>query len=288
MKSILVPFSGSDTDRPLFETALAAARPFSGHLQFLHVRVGAGEAAVNDSRTGFAMGAALTNVLKKLGDEATTRSAAAVQHFRELCAQSKIEVCDLPVNSQGVTASWNEVDGQAMKRIMSRARHSDLVVVGRARKQNLLPSDFLEQLVVGCGRPILIAPSAPRQTLTGTIMICWRDTAEAARAVGTAMPLLANAKRVVVASVAEKGEESSESLAHVERHLAWNGISAEIRVIKAEGGSPPELLAAAAEGCDADLVVLGAYGHSQLREMLFGGCTQSFLRQSDRPVLMMH
>ncbi len=91
MKSILVPFSGSDTDRPLFETALAAARPFSGHLQFLHVRVGAGEAAVNDSRTGFAMGAALTNVLKKLGDEATTRSAAAVQHFRELCAQSKIE-----------------------------------------------------------------------------------------------------------------------------------------------------------------------------------------------------
>lgn len=77
-------------------------------------------------------------------------------------------------------------------------------------------------------------------------------------------------------------------LAHVERHLAWNGISSEIRIIKAEGGGPPELLAAAAEGCDADLVVLGAYGHSQLREMLFGGCTQSFLRQADRPVLMMH
>ena len=67
MKSILVPFSGSDTDRPLFETALAAARPFSGHLQFLHVRVGAGEAAVNRFTDRLRHGSCLDQCLEETG-----------------------------------------------------------------------------------------------------------------------------------------------------------------------------------------------------------------------------
>ena len=66
MRSILVPVGGSETDLPLFETALAAARPTSGHLQFVHVHIGAGEAAANMPHTAFAMGSALSNALKDL------------------------------------------------------------------------------------------------------------------------------------------------------------------------------------------------------------------------------
>jgi nucleotide-binding universal stress UspA family protein len=288
MKSILVPISGSATDEPVIEAALCAARLFSSHLEFVHVHVGAGEAALNLPHTGFAMGPALSGALKELDRKAATRSATAAQHFRDLCAQSRIEICDAPGNAQGVTASWHEADGHALRRIMFGARHSDLVVVGRAKKPNGLPADYLEQLLVGCGRPILIAASTPRRTLTGTIMVCWRETAEAARAVSCAMPLLMNAKRVVAVTVAERNEDQAGSMAQLARHLAWNGISAEVQIIKAEGGGPPQLLVAAAQACEADLVVLGAYGHSQLRELLFGGCTQSFLRDADRPVLMMH
>jgi nucleotide-binding universal stress UspA family protein len=171
---------------------------------------------------------------------------------------------------------------------MSDARHCDLVVLGRARRPNGLSDDFISRLLVGCGHPVLIANASPPRTLTDTILVCWRETTEAARAVSAAMPFLINAKRVVVVSIAERNEDLAASVAAVVRHLEWNGVSAEAQVIIANSGSAPRLLSATAQSCGADLVVLGAYGHSQLREVLFGGCTQAFIRNADRPVLLMH
>jgi nucleotide-binding universal stress UspA family protein len=287
MRSILVPVGGSQTDLPLFETALAAARPISGHLQFVHVHIGAGEAAVHTPHAEFAMGPALSNALKDLDAAARTRSAAAAQHFRDFCRQSKVEVCDAPALSKGVTASWHEEEGRALKRILLRARHNDLVVVGRAKKANGLPADFIEELLIGCGRPVLISASTPRSTLTGTIMVCWKETAEAARAVSAAMPFLTRADRVVVVSVAEN-EDLTEAMSDVARQLAWNGVRAETRIIVPNGGAVPELLASAAQQYGADLVVLGAYGRSRMRQVLFGSCTHTVIRTADRPVLLMH
>jgi nucleotide-binding universal stress UspA family protein len=288
MKSILVPIGGSETDEALFETALAAARPFCGHLQFLHVRVSAGQAAVNTPHTEFAMGPALSSALEKLDHKAKIRTAAAVEHFREFCLRSMIEIWEAPRRTAGVTASWQEEDGQALNRITFHARHNDLVVVGRAKKPNGLPTDFLESLVVGCGRPVLIAGAAPSRTLTDTIMACWRETGDAARALGVAIPFLINAKRVIVVAVAETNADySAEEMGAVSRYLLWNEVPAETEVIKTRGVAA-ELLASAALRHRADLVVLGAYGHSQMRERLFGGCTQFFIRNAEQAVLMMH
>jgi nucleotide-binding universal stress UspA family protein len=288
MKSFLIPIGGSETDEPLFATALAAARPFSSHLQFLHVHIGPGQAAANMPHTAFAMGPALANALRDLDVQAQTRSATAAQHFRDFCTRADIEICDAPDHTKGVTASWHQEDGHALKRIMFRARHNDLVVVGRAKTANGLPADFLEQLLMGYGRPVLIAGSAPEPMPTGTIMVCWKETAEAARAVNAAMPFLVHAKRVVIVSVAENGEDIAEALSDVARQLAWNGIRSEIRTIIPDGTAIPGLLASAAQDCGADLVVLGAYGHSRMRELLFGSCTQAVIGNADRPVLLMH
>jgi nucleotide-binding universal stress UspA family protein len=288
MKSFLIPIGGSDTDGPLFETALAAARPFSSHLHFLHVHIGPRQAAANTPHTAFAMGPALANALRNLDAKAQTRSATAAQHFRDFCARSDIEICDAPDRTEGVTASWHEEDGHALKRIMFRARHNDLVVVGRAKTANGLPADFLEQLLMGCGRPVLIASTAPAPMPTGTIMVCWKETAEAARAVSAAMPFLVHAERVVIVSVAENGEDLAEALSDVARQFAWNGIRSEIRTIIPDSEAIPGLLSSAAQDCGADLLVLGAYGHSRMRELLFGSCTQSVISNADRPVLLMH
>lgn len=288
MKSILVPIGGSATDGALLETALVAARPFCGHLHFIHVHVGAGEAAANIPHTAFAMGPALANALEELEDKAETRSAKAAQHVRDFCLRANIDIRNAPGGASGITASWHEENGRALNRIMSHARHCDLVVVGRARRPNGLPDDFIERLLVGSGRPLLIANAAPPPTLTGTIMVCWRETAEAARAVSAAMPFLINARRVVVVTVGERNEDAAAAVGDVVRHLGWNGVSAEAQVIVGNNGSAHRLLAAAAQSCGADLVVLGAYGHSHLREVLFGGCTQAFIRGADRPVLLMH
>lgn len=288
MKSILVPIGGSETDEPLFETALAAARPFCGHLQFLHVRVSAGQAAANIPHTEFAMGRALSSALGELDHKAKARTAAAAQHFRDFCMRSTIEICGTPRRTAGVTASWHEEGGSALNRIMFHARHNDLVVVGRAKKPNGLPADFLESLLVGCGRPVLIAGAAPPRTLTDTIMVCWRETPDAARALGVVMPFLINAKRVIVVAVPETNADlTAEGVAAVSRHLLWTGVAVETEIIRTRGATP-ELLASAAQGHQADLVVLGAFGHSQMRERLFGGCTQFFIRNAEQPVLMMH
>jgi nucleotide-binding universal stress UspA family protein len=288
MKSFLIPIGGSDTDEPLFETALAAARPFSSHMNFLHVHVGPGQAAVNTPHTGFAMGPALSNALRELDAKAQTRSMVAAQHFRDFCKESMVEICDTPGSTKGVTASWHEEDGYALEQILFRARHNDLVVVGRAKAANGLPADFLERLLVGCGRPVLIAGTAPSPRLVGTIMVCWKETAEAARAVNAAMPFLQNADRVVVVSIAEGDDNPAGALSDVARQLAWNGVRSEVRTITPGGAAVPALLSAAAEECGADLVVLGAYGRSRMHEILFGSCTQSVIRNAETSVLLMH
>jgi nucleotide-binding universal stress UspA family protein len=164
-------------------------------------------------------------------------------------------------------------------------RHSDLVVVDRAEKPNGMPTDFIEQLLIHCGQE---SASAAPQRLTDTVMVCWRETAEAVRALGAAMPFLLKAKRVVVTGVAERDEDIAESLDDVARHLSWHGVPAEVLVVKANGHTVAELLTSAAQACTTSLMVLGAYGHSRMREALFGGCTQSFIRYADRPVLLMH
>jgi nucleotide-binding universal stress UspA family protein len=288
MKSILVPIGGSESDSSLFETAVAAARLFSSHLQFLHVHIGAGEAAANVPHTEFAMGPALSGALEQLERDSDVRSARAAQHFREFCARSSVEICDTPADGMKVTASWHEEFGDGLNRIISCARYSDLVVVGRAKRPNGLAADVIEQLLVKSGRPVLISPSSLSHALADTVMVCWRETAEAVRALGVAMPFLASARKVLVTSVAQAVEGATKAVDDLIRHLSFHGIAAEGDVRRTNGDPISDVLASAAKSCGADLVVLGAYGHSPIREAIFGGCTQSFIRDADRPVLLMH
>jgi nucleotide-binding universal stress UspA family protein len=288
MKSLLIPIGGSDTDEALFATAFAAARPFGSHMNFFHVHIGPGQAAANEPHTAFAMGPALSNALKDLHKKAKVRSTLAAQHFHEFCERSRVEICDIPCLTKEVTASWHEEDSHALQRILFRARHNDLVIAGRAKSANGLPTDFLEQLIIGSGRPVLIAGPSSTAALTDTIMVCWKETAEAARAVNAAMPLLIHARRVVIVGVVENDENIADGLSDVARQLGWSGVRSEIRTIVANGAAVPGLLSSAAKDCGADLVVLGAYGRSRVRELLFGSCTQSMIRNAETSVLLMH
>ena len=288
MKTILVPTGGSDSDGAVFATALAAARPFAAHLDFVHVKIGPGEAAPYAPHVDFARGPALVDALDQLGAEAETRAAAAAQHVRALCSTEQIVLRDVPARGIGLAASWREETGNAEERLIQHARHHDLVVMARARKSNGLPPDLIELLLLLGGRPVLLAPSRPPQSLTGTVMVCWRETAEAARALGAAMPFLMRARRVVFAGVDEKHNGLPAALADLAAQFSWTGVRADVRIVPAAGGSAAAALASAAEECDADLIVMGAYGRARVREMVFGGCTQSFITHADRPVLMMH
>jgi nucleotide-binding universal stress UspA family protein len=287
MKTILVLTGGGETDETVFETAFAAAAPFAAHLEFMHVRVSPGDAAPFTPHVDFARGPALRDAMDRLEAEAQARSVAAARRFRQFCEERAIEVTDTPRHGHAVSAIWREESDDPVERMMLRARHNDLVVVGRARRTNGLPSDPIELLLFGCGRPLLIAPHRASQRTGGTVLVCWKETAEAARALSAAMPLLSKGKRVVIAGVEEDAGSLSDNF-EIARQLAWHGIAAEATWMPADSRSVAEQLEAAANRYDADLMVMGGYGHARARELLFGGCTQHFLEHADKPLFLMH
>jgi nucleotide-binding universal stress UspA family protein len=289
MRTILVPIGGGDADAVVLETALAAARPLSAHLEFLLVRVAAAEAARYTPHVDFARGAGLSSALDGLRSRAERRSATAERNIRDFCARHDIEMVEAPFPAQSVTARWQRDEGDAMQRLLFHARHNDLVVMARPTGLDGLPPDRLESLLVGCGRPLLIPPQGAPMRGLGTVMVCWKETRDAARAVSTAMPLLTKARRVVVVSVNEDtGEALSEAVGGIVRELAWNGIAAEAHVPGRERGTTADTLFAAARTFAADLMVMGAYGHRHLREVLFGGCTQNAIEAAQCAVFLVH
>ncbi|HXY99038.1 MAG TPA: universal stress protein [Stellaceae bacterium] len=290
MKTILVLSGGGDTDRVVFGTALSLARAFGAHLEFLHIRPGPGDAAAFTPHVGFARGAALRAALDHLEAEANRRSAASARHFQEFCAQEAIEIADAPARSRGLSAAWQEARGDAVEYLVRRARHNDLAVLARPSRPNGMPPDLSERLLLGCGRPVLVAPARLRPSIAGTALVCWNETAAAARALGAALPLLSKSERVVIAGVEEAARPaaSADGLRDLARQLSWHGIRADIRWLSAAACSAAEQLELAAADYDADLLVMGGYGRSPARETIFGGCTRHFLARAERPVLMMH
>jgi nucleotide-binding universal stress UspA family protein len=131
MKTILVPTSGSETDRAVFATALAAARPLGAHLEFLHICLSPGEAAPFVPHVDFARGAALRSAMRHIEVDQERRLATARSHFKELCEKQSIAIHQTPERATGLTATWEEALDAPLNRIMQRARHCDLVVLGR-------------------------------------------------------------------------------------------------------------------------------------------------------------
>ena len=204
MKNILVLAGGGSSDQAAAGAAFGVAERLGAHLEFFHVQVDPGEAAVWQPHAEFVRGSATREMMQRLEAKGVMRTAVARDNFAHFCELHGISVTDQPRFDIGVSASWREEIGEADRRIMFCARHYDLIVIGRPTAPNGLPPNLLERLLLGSGRPLLIPSRSPSHPLLGTVMVCWKETAEAARAVGAAMPLLAKAEHVFLAGVEEE------------------------------------------------------------------------------------
>ena len=287
IKTILVPTSGSDTDQSVFATALAAARALDAHLRLFHVNLSAGEAALH-AHLEFCQGPELADALGALSEHEKALSVQARKHFESFCTANRIPVFDSPGGIGGVSASWLQQTDHAAERMLFQARHHDLVVVGRHRNHDYLPGGLIEGLLVQSGRPILIAPPVPSQSLTGTVVVGWKETAESARALAFALPILKQAKNVVLLAVSERGAASGEALNDCARQLAWHGVVADVVTVGDGARSATVELMEATARARAELLVVGGFGHAQLREFIFGGVTQALIQRADIPVFMAH
>jgi nucleotide-binding universal stress UspA family protein len=254
IKTILVPTSGSDTDQRVFATALSIARPLGAHIEFIHVRLSAYEAAVRTPHVEFCVVPAITSALHDLQCNQGDQSAKMLEHVNTFCSNHEIAFRATPGVSPSVTAEIVEEIDHAGRRLLTRARHSDLLVLGRSRHADLMPYDLIETLLLGSGRPIVIAPDSLPPRPAATIVVGWQETPAAARALSAALPLLKIANRVVLGA--------------------------------SKTASP--LLLQVAPDLHPDLLVVGGYSHSPLRESILGGTTRSLLEQAETPVFMMH
>ncbi|MFQ5958687.1 MAG: universal stress protein, partial [Alphaproteobacteria bacterium] len=167
-------------------------------------------------------------------------------------------------------------------------RVADLIVVARAGKDDDVPlRTTLEAALLESGRPLFVVPPEGIRGPLTTVAIGWNGSAEAARAVTHALPLLAKAEHVAVVSV-EEGVRPGPSADDLVDYLAWHDLSATTHAMKAGYGSTGEALLAEAAEIGAGLMVMGAYTHTRLRRMIFGSATEHMLNAADIPVFMMH
>ena len=286
MKTILVPATGNQTDDAVFTSALAAARAFNAHLDFLHVRVDAAAmvAAMATDGSGAAM---VSGLVERADEEATRREDAARQLFERFCEGERLLIEDTPASQQSPTAQWLRQIGDEAYWVREYGRAADLLVIGHPAEDQGVSIDTIEAALVGTGRPVLIVPAAPLVSCPETIIIAWKPAPEAARAVTAAMPFLSKSNHVLIVTVAEEQGLSDEEGARLMTSLSWHGLNASTRHLRPDRlGAADTLLAAAVE--EKALVVMGAYGHSRLREWVFGGFTEHVVRRAAVPVLMMH
>lgn len=285
IKTILVPVSGSETDRVVLGAAWAIAQSLQAHLEFLHLRLKLEEAVTRSAEVRCG-DLPLQEALGNLAREQANLSTSAASYVRQFCLEHGIALNIASSGAAQMSADRLEEDGSATETLLFHARHSDLTVLGRSQHDDCLPGNLIEEMLMSSGRPLLIVPKALLHPLLGTVVVGWKESPVSGRALAAALPLLQVAQRVVVVNVAEDNSPGLKALEGVRQQLAWHGIAAEVR--RLGEGRAERLLPQAVEEMEAGLLVVGGFGHSRLRETIFGGVTGSLLKKAEFPLFMAH
>jgi nucleotide-binding universal stress UspA family protein len=287
MKNILVPLLGIDSDKSALNMAYLAAQPFSAHLDCVHVSRGPLEIAMATADVG-AGGIITQELWEALEDENRKEAANAKAAFDAFRKKFDIRICEQPAAQAGVTASLHNVLGQQFEQIALAGRTRELVVLARGKSVLAPRSGQIGDVLMECGRPVLLAPEREWSSPVKTVAIAWKDTPESARAVQAALPLILKAERVVLLSVGENGNDREllRSMSPIADELRWHGINPQMVAIARDNESVAHALVQAAERAHADLLVMGAYGHTRLQEFVLGGATRDILDGCALPVFL--
>lgn len=170
------------------------------------------------------------------------------------------------------------------------ARNYDLSVVAQAAPDDDLPEGLaIEAALFDSGRPVLIAPYIQTTGLKlDRVMVCWDDSRGAARAIADALPLLKRARQIDVVTIEQKEQRKELRGAQIAEHLARHKLGVDLKSIVAPGGDVANVILSQAADSGTDLLVMGGYGHTRLREFILGGATRGILQAMTVPVLMSH
>lgn len=291
---IIAPLTGAPRDAAVLATAFAAARPFNAHVAAILVHP--------DPRLSIpTMGAPLSpQILQNIINAAEELNQAADKTARatleKTAAAEGVPIIDRPEKSQAVTCSYRVTDGIFADTVARAARLCDLVVFGPlAASDGADVNECFVDVLTKTDRPVLLSAIAAAK-LTGNITIAWDGSTAACHAVIAAMPFLKKAQSVTILHIGAEPKESETSSGFAARaglheltdFLVLHGVSCSRKTFGRAEKSMGEALLDAAQGSGADLLVMGGYGHSHLREAIFGGVTAHVRWNAELPVLMVH
>lgn len=275
-KDILAPVITLEADEAALVAAGELAHAFETRAAALIVAVHVASAFTEDERP----------FSEVLADIARGPQSAAAQERAKIIDWLEAAVHDFEVRDITIEAA---VDQNA---VLAHARVTDLVVMARAGTHAHARRALIEHVLFDAGRPLLLVPSTPKKPRAWKrALIGWNAKAQAMRAVSAALPVLKRTEAVVVATVdampsaAGHGEAPGHELA---AYLARHGVPVEVRNLDGMGRSHAKALLDEAQGFDADVMVLGAYGRSRASEFVFGGVTRELLLGAPLPLLMAH
>jgi len=274
-KTILVHTDAGRTTPARLDIAVELASAFGAHLACLY-------AAKSEPIPSAAMEARdfLVEVRQRMWAESTQ---AARQAYDECLRRTGFD-----------RAEWRTSEADALDAMVLHARYADLVVIGQQNPEwpGSVDQDFERALPIAAARPVLVVPYAfERRPVGRRVLVAWNASREAARAVSEALPLLKRAKQVDVVAF-EPGKSGAahgaEPGADIALYLARHGVKVTVARVEAPDMDVGNQLLSRAFDLSTDLIVMGAWGHSRLRELVLGGVTRTLLESMTVPVLMAH
>ncbi len=278
-KTILVHCDGGTATTARLGLAAGLAERYQAHLVGLHVRMPF-NLPVYDS-----VGAGVSETLVRDYEEAVQANESATSRvFADV------------LDGRTVSKEWRSQEGYPNDVVALNARYADLTVVGQhdpgLESRFFLPSDLPESVTVASGRGTLVVPFVgTSKAIGGNILLCWNASREAARAATEALPLLRAASTVTVLVVEPKSSSighGPEPGADVAVWLSRHGVKVTVQRDAAPDADVGSVIMSRAMDHGCDLIVMGIYGHSRLREVILGGASRTLLSSMTVPVFMAH
>lgn len=278
LKDIMVFADGS----PAFARAFACAAALAqGHQAHLAVSLITTIPGVPMTFAGESYGELYAELAERARNDGLQQASAL---------QSQLAALPRPGELRSVVV----LDSEGPRMLAAHARHADMVLVGWPEDKDgrARVAPYLEAVMFQSGRPVLLIPEAYAGSSTGTrILVAWNASREATRAVHDALPLIETCKGVQVVVIDGKASDDGhggDPGADIAVHLARHTGMVETRNVAGAGRRVAVIINDEARYCDADLIVMGGYGHSRAREWILGGATQDMLEICTLPILLSH
>jgi len=285
IKTILVPINGTESSRSALDTAFMVGQDLAAHVDVLHVVPEPKDAI---PLLGEGMSAAIIEDMIQLAEaEASERTGRAEAMFEEARNSHGLAISQKASPGKAGSTALVRCVGREDELTAAKGRLADLIVASRPTEESeATVAMTINAALFETGRPVLVAPPRTSQKIGKKIAVLWNGSAEASRAVAAAMPLITRCDKVIIMT-AENDKTSSAVAPELATYFAWHGVRAETRTLPGRSQVGEVLL----EDCTVvgvDMLVMGAYTHSRMRQLILGGVTKHVLANAQLPTLMAH